>query len=81
MNSLSPENILLLTILIGFVAILYGYLTSKQILKANTGNKKMREVAEAIHIGAMAYLNRQYKTISIVGFFVLIVIFCSLCNV
>ena len=69
-----PENILLLIILIGFIAIIYGYITGKQILKANSGNKKMREVAEAIQIGAKAYLNRQYKTIFVVGLFVLIII-------
>ena len=74
MNKISSENILLLIILSGFVAIIYGYITGKQILKANSGNKKMKEVAEAIQIGAKAYLNRQYKTISIVGLFVLIII-------
>ena len=74
MNNISPENILLLIILCGFVAIIYGYITGKQILKAKSGNKKMKEVAEAIQIGARAYLNRQYKTISIVGLVVLIII-------
>ena len=71
---ISPENILLLTILSGLIAILYGYITGKQILNLNSGNKKMKEVAEAIQIGAKAYLNRQYKTISIVGLVVLIII-------
>jgi K(+)-stimulated pyrophosphate-energized sodium pump len=74
MNNLSPDYILLLIILSGFLALLYGYITRKQILKSESGNKKMKEVAEAIQIGAMAYLNRQYKTISIVGLVVLIII-------
>ena len=74
MNNLSLDFILLLIILSGFLALLYGYITRKQILKTKSGNKKMKEVAEAIQIGAKAYLNRQYKTISIVGLVVLIII-------
>ena len=74
MNNLSPDFILLLIILSGFLALLYGYITRKQILNSESGNKKMKEVAEAIQIGARAYLNRQYKTISIVGLVVLIII-------
>ncbi len=74
MNNLISEKVLLLTILSGFIAIIYGYITGKQILNSSSGNKKMKEVSEAIQIGAKAYLNRQYKTISIVGLFVLIFI-------
>ena len=74
MNNLSPGFILLLIILSGFLALLYGYIVRKQILSSKSGNKKMKEVAEAIQIGARAYLNRQYKTISIVGLVVLIII-------
>jgi len=58
----------------GFLAILYGYIVSKKILSANPGNEKMKEIANAIQVGARAYLNRQYKTITIVGIIILIII-------
>jgi K(+)-stimulated pyrophosphate-energized sodium pump len=58
----------------GFLALLYGYIVGKQVISANPGNSKMQEIASAIQEGARAYLNRQYKTISIVGFIILIII-------
>ncbi len=67
------ENLSLI-ILAGLLAVAYSYILSKQIISSNTGNNKMQEIAEAIQIGAKAYLNRQYKTIAIVGFIVLLVI-------
>ena len=77
MNYLTAETILVYTILAGLLSIIYAYLISKQILSANPGNKKMQEVANAIQIGAKAYLNRQYKTIAIVGVVVLVIIIFS----
>jgi len=71
---LEPNLILILTILCGCLSIVYGFITGKQILSANAGNDKMREIAEAIQIGARAYLNRQYTTIALVGFVVLIIV-------
>ena len=58
----------------GFLAILYSYIVGRQILSASPGNKKMQEIAGAIQEGAKAYLNRQYKTISIVGVIILVII-------
>ena len=58
----------------GILAVGYSYLLSGQILSSSAGNDKMKEIAGAIQIGAKAYLNRQYKTIAIVGFIVLIIV-------
>ena len=67
-------NAFFLIILSGLVAILYGYIAGKQILSASPGNRKMQEIASAIQVGAKAYLNRQYKTIAVVGLFVLVIV-------
>ena len=71
---MSPENMLICTIFAGLIAILYGFITGKQILSASPGNKKMQEIASAIQVGARAYFNRQYKTIAVVGLAVLIIV-------
>ena len=70
----SVSNILQLIILAGLLSIVYGYFTGKNILSYSTGNSKMQEIASAIQVGAKAYLNRQYKTIAIVGVVVLVII-------
>ena len=68
------ETILLYTIAAGFLSIVYGYFTGKNILNSSAGNSKMQEIASAIQIGAKAYLARQYKTIAIVGVVVLVIV-------
>ena len=72
--NISIDTILLYTIGAGFISIIYGFLTGKHILSSSAGNTKMQDIASAIQIGAKAYLNRQYKTIGIVGIVVLIII-------
>ena len=70
----SIETILIYTILAGLLSIVYGFFTGKNILSSSAGNAKMQDIASAIQVGAKAYLNRQYKTISIVGLVVLVII-------
>ena len=72
--NISVQTILIHTMAAGFLSIIYSYFTGKQILSSSPGNAKMQEIASAIQIGAKAYLNRQYKTIAIVGVVVLIII-------
>ena len=71
---MSVDTILLYTIFAGILSIVYGFITGSSILNASAGNAKMQEIASAIQIGAKAYLNRQYKTIAIVGVVVLVII-------
>jgi len=61
-------------LLCGLTALLYGFITSRQILSLSPGNDKMQEISKAIQEGARAYLNRQYMTIGVVGVIIFILI-------
>ncbi len=58
---------LTLAIACAVIGIIFGGLWAKQVISQPDGNDRMREIAAAIHQGAVAYLWRQYKTIAIVG--------------
>ena len=60
-------NLVTISILLGLLAVVYGIVTSRQVLSASPGNEKMQEIAAAIQEGAQAYLSRQYQAIGIVG--------------
>ena len=54
-------------IICGLIALAYGIYASRSVLSATAGNERMQEISAAIREGASAYLNRQYKTVAIVG--------------
>jgi K(+)-stimulated pyrophosphate-energized sodium pump len=63
-----------IAILCGLLAVVYGIVTSRQVLAASAGNEKMQAIAAAIQEGAGAYLGRQYRAIAIVGVVVAILV-------
>jgi K(+)-stimulated pyrophosphate-energized sodium pump len=71
---MNPGNLLYVAIVCGIIAVLYGIVTSRQVLAMSPGNQRMIEVSAAIQEGAGAYLRRQYTTIAIVGIVVAIII-------
>ena len=58
----------------GLFALYYAYDTSKRVFSAGTCTEEMQKIAGAIQEGAQAYLNRQYKTIAIVGVIVAVLL-------
>jgi K(+)-stimulated pyrophosphate-energized sodium pump len=65
---------LLFAFLCAVAAILYGVWSIRWVLSRPAGNERMREIAAAVQQGATAYLNRQYRTIGLVGLILFFVI-------
>jgi len=72
------SNIPLLCTLVGVVGILYSIIIAMVVKGAPAGNERMQEIAGAIQEGAVAYLNRQMKSMGITGIIIFAVIFASL---
>lgn len=56
------------------LAVACGAVLAKMILRLPSGDEKMRSIAAAIQEGALAYLNRQYRTIGVVAVVLTLVI-------
>ncbi len=69
--------ILLISGLSAMLAIAVGFILMKQVLAADQGSAKMREIAAAIQEGALAYLKRQFKTIAVILIPLAVVVFVT----
>ncbi len=73
MISNTNSSMALYSLLAGIVALLFAGALAKYVYSKPRGNKKMQEISDFIHRGAIAFLNEEYKVISI--FVVIVVIF------
>lgn len=67
-------DLLYIAPLAGLVALAFAAYLMTSVLRESPGNQKMQDISQAIFEGAMAFLNRQYKTLipfTIVIFFIL----------
>jgi len=63
-----------LVLVCGALALVYGAITARTVLAADSGTDQMRQIAAAIQEGARAYLNRQYTTIAMVGIVIAVIL-------
>lgn len=72
------EALIYLAPLAGLISLLFAGFFARSVLSEDAGSEKMQEIAGAVQEGAMAYLNRQYKTIAIVAIILAALIFALL---
>jgi K(+)-stimulated pyrophosphate-energized sodium pump len=70
MNYLLP----LICTLVGIAGVVFAIILAITVKSAPAGDEKMTEIAEAIKTGAIAYLNRQLKSMGIAGIVMFVII-------
>ena len=58
----------------GLVALLFAAYLAYTVLKENSGTERMKQISGAVQEGAMAFLNRQYKTIAVFAVVIAIIL-------
>jgi len=72
------NNLPLACTLVGVAGVIYAIILAVLVKAAPSGNEKMRAIADAIKEGAIAYLNRQLKSMGITGILICIIIYYAL---
>ncbi len=68
------SNYIWVPIVVGLLTVLFAAYLANFVLRKDTGTPAMQKVADAIFKGAMAFLNRQYRTIAILAVFAAIIV-------
>ncbi len=58
-------DIIFLVPVAGLIGIVFAIILWVNVGKADAGTERMKEIADAIHEGAMAFMNREYKTLAV----------------
>jgi K(+)-stimulated pyrophosphate-energized sodium pump len=72
------NNLPLICTLVGVVGVLFSIILATIVKSAPAGNEKMQGIANAVKEGAIAYLNRQMKSMGVAGIIIFIVIFATM---
>jgi len=71
-------NVPLACTVVGLIGVFFAIALATMVKSAPAGNERMQTIANAIKEGAIAYLNRQLKSMGIVGGIIFIVIFATM---
>ncbi len=69
------ENLYWVSFAAAVIALLFAFIQSRRVLKADEGTARMSQISRYVRTGAQAYLKRQYKIIGIF-FICMFVILC-----
>jgi K(+)-stimulated pyrophosphate-energized sodium pump len=72
------NNLPLVCTLVGVIGVIFAIILATVVKSAPAGNEKMQAIANAVKEGAIAYLNRQMKSMGIAGAIIFIVIFVTM---
>lgn len=72
------SNIPLTCTFVGVAGVIFAIIIATMVKAAPTGNEKMQEIADAVKEGAIAYLNRQLKSMGITGIIIFGIIYYTL---
>jgi len=60
---------------VALLSVFFAGFLAKKVLRAGQGSKEMRQISSAIREGAMAYMNRQYRTIAIFALIIFVILY------
>ena len=73
--STSDRTVVGVVAVVALIALAIGFVLRKEVLAAGQGTERMQEIGRAVQEGASAYLNRQFRTLSVFVVIVFVLLF------